>query len=92
MNLKQTWAELAADKKLHIAAGLIAGLVGGMFAVSAFGLSGLPVAMCCVLVAGCAGMLKEAWDHFNGGVVDKMDVLYTAAAGLPTSIIFAVLA
>jgi hypothetical protein len=77
------------DKRLHLAAGAIAGAVGcGLtlllgdvqYAV----LNGLSLSM-------AAGVAKEWRDHATGrGFVDRFDVLYTAAGGFFSAVLVAV--
>jgi hypothetical protein len=77
------------DKRLHLAAGALAGAVGcgltlvlgdAQFAV----LNGVVLSM-------AAGLAKEWYDHRTGrGVVDRFDVLYTAAGGFFSAVLVAV--
>jgi hypothetical protein len=79
--------KIAKDKKLHLAAGAIAGLVGGIFAAGAdpgYTFAGG------MFLASFVGIAKEVYDSTGGGTVDRMDVAYTAAGGLLPSLILAV--
>jgi len=71
---------LAHDKKLHLAAGALAGVVGTMVAVN----YGVPFApMWGFALAAGAGIGKEVLDRFMpGATVDVMDAVYTAGGGL----------
>jgi predicted lipid-binding transport protein (Tim44 family) len=82
--------KIAKDKKLHLAAGAIAGLVGSVFCAGPFGMAGLPVFLAGVAIAGLAGVAKEVYDARTQGVVDYYDVAYTAAGGVVPALVMAV--
>lgn len=83
------FAGMAADKKLHLIAGLIAGLLGSMWGVALLGLTGVMVFLSGLAVAGLAGVFKEIYDGATNGVVDYYDAVYTAVGGVPTAAILA---
>lgn len=64
---------LSADKYLHLIGG------AGITAIVALWRVAAPWA---AAVAVIAGVLKEVYDHYNGGCVEGADALATAAGGL----------
>lgn len=65
--------ELARDKKLHLAAGVFAGVFGCWL------LDGLLAGFAFAVIVGVG---KELWDHFSGkGHPEVADAVWTAAGG-----------
>lgn len=65
--------KLSADKYLHLIGG------AGITAIVALWRVAAPWA---AAVAVIVGVLKEVYDHYNGGCVEVGDVLATAGGGL----------
>lgn len=80
------WTDLAPDKKLHLAAGLIIGFVGATWFPA--GLGTLPGFLVSPFVAGVVGILKElVWDKWMGkGTPEFADAAYTFGGGCITTI------
>jgi len=70
---------LAHDKRLHLAAGAVVGLVGTLVAIN----YGMPIApMWGFGLALASGIGKELFDRFvPSQTVDVMDAVYTAGGG-----------
>lgn len=64
---------LSADKYLHLIGG------AGITAIVALWRVAAPWAAAAAVIAG---VLKEVYDHYNGGCVEGADALATAAGGL----------
>lgn len=64
---------LAPDKYLH--------LIGGAGVTALFALWRFAAPWACV-AAILAGVLKEVYDHYNGGCVEGADALATAVGGI----------
>lgn len=76
------------DKRLHLAAGAVAGVVG----VAAAIVLGYPVAavFAGIALSTAAGVAKEWYDSTGHGTVDPFDAVYTSAGGTVASIAAAV--
>jgi ABC-type transport system involved in cytochrome bd biosynthesis fused ATPase/permease subunit len=90
--LREFFSGMAQDKRLHLAAGAIAGVVGAMLGGALLGVSGFAVFVCGVMAAAVAGSAKEAYDYITDGVIDRLDAAYTAVGGVPTAALIALFA
>lgn len=80
---------IAYDKKLHLASGFIAAVVG--FAVArVLGVPPFSCALIGVFVAGVAGYVKEEYDkrHPDKHTYDIQDIYFTIAGGVVGSGVF----
>jgi len=79
--LGQTFILQERDKQLHFAAGSFAGVLGYSWSYHRYHnkTKAIITGLCTSLVAGVA---KEVYDNYQGGLFDKRDILATGMGGV----------